>query len=166
MNVFKNTVLSILTSLVVSSAVLASTIYGPVNLLSATTISSTTWKTVLTQTVNVTGSTVSCYNTGDPFYLEICSSDNYPHVSATVKDAGSVNNMKYRFLMDGGSMGTPTIVDNGNGSVTITSLGIALDNGNHTFKLQIGKRISGSPTSVIDPSTGDAAQMSVTMDKP
>lgn len=144
-----------------------STYTGPVYLQNAVTVSSTTWKTLISHSVNVTDSVYSCY-TVDPTFPDFCSWDNSGQIHAVVKDANAVTGLKYRFLIDGRTTlaGTPQVTDNGDGSVTITSNTQALSNGDHVVTLQVAKKTSGAPTSIIDPATGDAAQNGILMAKP
>lgn len=167
MNKIKRLLVMLLILCGASNFVLASTYYGPVYLQNAVTVSSTTWKTLISHTINVTDSVYSCY-TVDPTFPEFCAWDNVGQINAVVKDVNALTGLKYRFLIDGrtGMTSTPQVTDNGDGSVTITSNTHALPNGSHVVTLQVAKKTSGAPTSVIDPTTGDAAQNGVLMSKP
>lgn len=155
-----------LSAFIISTVVWAATFYGPISLQTSITISNTSWKTVLTQTVPVTNSVRSCQIV--PLFGQLCLWDNTGQITVLVKDVNAVTGLKYRFLVDGNSANAsvPILVDNGDGSVSLTSYTHGLQNGNRVFKLQVAKKVSSSPTSVLSPSTGDIVQMGVLMSKP
>lgn len=153
-----------LTVCFLASIAIGSTYFGPVNLQNAVTVSQTTWVTVLSQTVPVTNSVYVCQDIG--LDLEFCSYDNTGQVVSLIKDANAVNHLKYRFLIDGRAQGAPLVTNNPEGSLTLYLPALPLKNGNHTFAIQLAKKSSGSPSSIIDPATGDFLSMGVTLAKP
>lgn len=147
-----------------TSLAMASISYGPTSLSTSKTVSSTSFIDLVSQGFSVTNSVRSCY-TDPTFGLELCSYSNSVSVVARTKFARQAA-LKYRLTLTGLPAQTPSVTDNGDGTLTLSTTFINVTNGTKTLKLQAAKKASGDPSTTINPAAGDVVSLGATVALP